>query len=80
MVKYAEIHLVQSESFGEIFVRKRQHEGALLSPEELAHAANEFPSELPLETEPALPFEDAPDLTVEPEPDAVLAGDVSEEL
>lgn len=62
MVKYAEVHLVQSDLFGEIYARKRQHEGALMSPEELAHAANEFPSELPLEStddDPALPFEDS---------------------
>jgi segregation and condensation protein A len=61
MVKYAEVHLVQSDLFGEIYARKRQHEGALMSPEELAHAANEFPSELPLEStddDPALPFEE----------------------
>lgn len=81
MVKYAEIHLVQRDLFGEIFARKRQHEGVLMSPEELAHAANEFPSELPLESTddaPALPFEEL--LADAPAVDADEEFEVAEEL
>jgi segregation and condensation protein A len=68
MVKYAEISLVQSQLFGEIFARKRQVEGALLAPEEIAHAAHEFADEFPATAaEPELPFEEhlevAEDLT-----------------
>ena len=59
MVKYAELSLVQSQLFGEIFARKRQVEGPLLAPEEIAHAAHEFADEFPdTAAEPELPFEE----------------------
>ena len=75
MVKYAEISLTQSQLFGEIFARKRQVEGALLAPEEIAHAAHEFADEFPATAdEPELPFEETSEIVVE------VAEDLTEDL
>ena len=75
MVKYAEISLTQSQLFGEIFARKRQVEGALLAPEEIAHAAHEFADEFPATAdEPELPFEETPEIVIE------VAEDLTEDL
>lgn len=75
MVKYAEISLTQSQLFGEIFARKRQVEGALLAPEEIAHAAHEFADEFPATAdEPELPFEETSEIVVE------VAEDLTDDL